>query len=319
MGRRNCCRIITAVYTRNGQSRAFTKSLPFTLSFICGVMSVQPPVLVLPLVLLVMAQSAALAFWILKDRRRRQTQPDAEQLQSVDTHAGRLALVGEIAGSIAHEISQPLSAILTNADAAENLLSQPQPPLDEIRRMLADIRRDDLRANDIVRHLHSLLKRRELQTSAIDLNEVAATALNLIQPVARRRLVTVRSELDPSLPPIHGDSVHLEQVLLNLMMNAMDAMTANAANSAAERIMNIRTSRYDKFSAAITVTDTGPGIAAAYQPKIFDSFFSTKKEGMGLGLAIARKIVHAHGGKIWQEGTSAGGAAFKFTIPLQAA
>jgi two-component system sensor kinase FixL len=270
------------------------------------------------LVLLVVMQSAVLAFWFLRDRRRSQTTGRTGSLRSEDTHAGRLALVGEIAGSIAHEISQPLSAILINADAAESLLNQPQPPLEEIRRMLADIRRDDLRANDVVRHLHSLLKRRELHTTMIDLNEVTATALNLIQPVARKRLVTVHSTLDPSLPPIHGDAIHLEQVLLNLMMNAMDAMAANTASGADERVLDVRTSRYDKYSAAITVTDTGPGIAAAYRPRIFDSFFSTKKEGMGLGLAIARTIVHAHGGKIWQEGTSAGGAAFKFTIPLQA-
>lgn len=270
------------------------------------------------LVLLVVMQSAVLAFWFLRERRRSQTTGKTGSLRSEDTHAGRLALVGEIAGSIAHEISQPLSAILINADAAENLLNQPQPPLEEIRRMLADIRRDDLRANDVVRHLHSLLKRRELQTTMIDLNEITATALNLIQPVARKRLVTVHSMLDPSLPPIHGDAIHLEQVLLNLMMNAMDAMAANTASGALERVLDVRTSRYDKYSAAITVTDTGPGIAAVYRPKIFDSFFSTKKEGMGLGLAIARTIVHAHGGKIWQEGTSAGGAAFKFTIPLQA-
>jgi signal transduction histidine kinase len=157
-----------------------------------------------------------------------------------------------------------------------------------------------------------------LQTTMIDLNEVATTALSLIQPIARKRLVTVRSVLDPELPPIHGDSIHLEQVLLNLMMNAMDAMASNTAGGATERILDVRTSRYDKYSAAITVTDTGPGVMAANRPKIFESFFSTKKEGMGLGLAIARTIVHAHGGKIWQEGTSAGGAAFKFTIPLQA-
>lgn len=270
------------------------------------------------LVLLLVMQSAVLAFWFLRDRRRSQPASKPRSLRSEDTHAGRLALVGEIAGSIAHEISQPLSAILINADAAESLLNQPQPPLEEIRRMLADIRRDDLRANDVVRHLHSLLKRRELHTTMIDLNEITATALNLIQPVARKRLVTVRSTLDPSLPPIHGDAIHLEQVLLNLMMNAMDAMAANTTAGATERVLDVRTSRYDKYSAAITVTDTGPGIAAAYRPKIFDSFFSTKKEGMGLGLAIARTIVHAHGGKIWQEGTSAGGAAFKFTIPLQA-
>jgi C4-dicarboxylate-specific signal transduction histidine kinase len=271
------------------------------------------------LVLLVVVQGAVLVYWFLNDRRRRLAQRDVTPLQSQETHAGRLALVGEIAGSIAHEISQPLSAILTNADAAETLLSQPQPPLEEIRRMLADIRRDDLRANDIVRHLHSLLKRRELQTTMVDLNEVAATALTLIQPVARKRLVTVRSALDPSLPPIHGDAIHLEQVLLNLMMNALDAMSSNTAPGDGERVLNVSTGRYDKYSAAVTVTDTGPGIDAAYRPKIFDSFFSTKKEGMGLGLAIARTIVHAHGGKIWQEGTSAGGAAFKFTIPLQAA
>lgn len=271
------------------------------------------------LVLVVVVQGAVLAFWFLRGRRRSRSADEAASLRSEDTHAGRLALVGEIAGSIAHEISQPLSAILINADAAESLLSLPQPPLEEIRRMLADIRRDDLRANDVVRHLYSLLKRRELHTTMIDLNEVAATALNLIQPVARKRLMTVRSSLDPSLPPIHGDAIHLEQVLLNLMMNAMDAMAANTAAGAEERILEVRTDRYDKYSAAITVTDTGPGIAAVYQPKIFDSFFSTKKEGMGLGLAIARTIVHAHGGKIWQEGTSAGGAAFKFTIPLQTA
>jgi C4-dicarboxylate-specific signal transduction histidine kinase len=270
------------------------------------------------LVLLVVAQGAVLIYWAFRDRRFRSAQREARRLHSADTHAGRLALVGEIAGSIAHEISQPLSAILTNADAAENLLGEPHPPLDEIRRMLADIRRDDLRANDIVRHLHSLLKRRELQTTMIDLNEVAATALSLIQPVARKRLVTVRSSLDAQLPPIRGDAIHLEQVLLNLMMNAMDAMASNTANGPTERILDVATSRYDKYSAAITVTDTGPGIAAAYRPRIFDSFFSTKKEGMGLGLAIARTIVHAHGGKIWQEGTSAGGAVFKFTIPLQA-
>ncbi len=276
------------------------------------------PILLSLLVLLVVAQGAVLAYWAFRDRRFRSAQREARQLHSADTHAGRLALVGEIAGSIAHEISQPLSAILTNADAAENLLGEPDPPLDEIRRMLADIRRDDLRANDIVRHLHALLKRRELQTTMIDLNEVAATALSLIQPVARKRLVTVRSCLDPEIPPIRGDAVHLEQVLLNLMMNAMDAMASNTANGAAERILDVTTSRYDKYSAAITVTDTGPGIAAAYRPRIFDSFFSTKKEGHGVGTGDRAHHRARTRRQNLAGGTSAGGAAFKFTIPLQA-
>lgn len=270
------------------------------------------------LVLLVVAQGAVLAHWYSRDRRLRWMERATTQLRSEHTHAGRLALVGEIAGSIAHEISQPLSSILTNAEAAESLLRAPEPPIEEVLRMLGDIRRDDLRANEIVRHLHALLKRRELHRTTIDLNEVATTALNLIQPIARKRLVTVRSSLDPSLPPIHGDSIHLEQVLLNLMMNAMDAMASNTGSGAGERILEVRTNRYDKSSAEIAVTDTGPGVHAADRSKIFDSFFSTKPQGLGLGLAIARTIVHAHGGKIWQEGTAAGGAAFKFTIPLQA-
>lgn len=287
------------------------------------------PVLTTLLVLLVVAQAGVLACWLLRSRSSRARR----RLRGADTHAGRLALAGEIAGAIAHEIGQPLSAILTNADAAESLLNQPHPPLDEVRCMLADIRRDDLRASEIVRHLHALLKRRELQTTRIDLNEVAASALTLIQPVARRRLVTVRSSLDAALPPIHGDSIHLEQVLLNLMMNALDAMAgmdsmnatmaatdaiaSNTANRVVGRILEVATSRYDKNFAAITVADTGPGIAAAYRRQIFDSFFSTKQDGMGLGLAIARTIVQAHGGRIWQEGTPAGGAVFKFTVPLQ--
>ncbi len=286
-------------------------------SIVCGVFPVRQPILMTLLVLLTIAQGAVLAFWALRARRERAARRAALSLQSADTHAGRLALVGEIAGSIAHEISQPLSAILTNVDAAASLLSQPQPSLEEIRRILADIRRDDLRANDIVRHLHALLKRRELHTTVLDLNEVASTAISLIQPVARKRRVTVRSALDPALPPIHGDSVHIEQVLLNLMMNALDAMASNTTEAATERILDVTTSRYDKYSAAISVTDTGPGIAAAYRRRIFDAFFSTKQEGMGLGLAIARTIVQAHGGKIWQEGTPTGGAVFKFTIPLQ--
>lgn len=267
--------------------------------------------------LLVVAQGTAFALWAFRSRRFRSAQGETRRLQSNDAHAGRLALAGEIAGAIVHEISQPLGAILANAEAADSLLGQPHPPLGEIRRILADIRRDDLRANAIVRHLYSLLKCRELQTTPLDLNEVAAMAINLIQPVARQRMVSVRSSLEPMLPPVDGDAIHLQQVLLNLMMNAMDAMTCDTANGAAERILHVTLGRYDKRFAAITVTDTGPGIAAAHRPKIFDPFFTTKREGMGLGLAIARTIVHAHGGRIWQEGTAAGGAAFKFTIPLQ--
>lgn len=271
------------------------------------------PVPISLLVLLVVAPGVALAARALRGRAPR---PLPGGRWSAHTHAGRLALVGEIAGAIVHEISQPLSANLTNVDTAEALLGRPDPPVEEIRHVLADIRRDNLRASAIVRHLHALLKRRELQTTRIDLNQVAAAAIDLIQPVARQRDVAVRASLDPTLPPVHADPVHLEQVLLNLMINAMDAMASNTATGAGERILAVATGRHDKHSAAIAVTDTGPGVAAAYRRRIFDSFFSTKRDGLGLGLAIARTIVRAHGGRIWQEETPAGGSAFRFTIPL---
>ena len=264
---------------------------------------------------LLMLQTALIVILVIQNHRRRRVQDDARRQQSEVTHAARLVLVGEMTASIAHEVSQPLSAILTNADAAELLLCAQPPPLDEIRQILEDIRRDDLRANDIVRNLRKLLSKRELQMESIDLNEIIRTALTLTRADASRRSVAIRTSLDNELPRASGDPVHLQQVVLNLILNAMDSMMEVPAN---ERQLDVATRRHDARSVEVVVIDSGAGIENERLPKVFDSFYSTKRDGMGLGLSIARAIVQTHGGSIWVDNNTSRGAIFRFTIPVAA-
>lgn len=181
------------------------------------------PVLAALLVLQIVL-SVALLF---EYRNRQRARRESAQQQSELAHAARLALVGEITGSIAHEVSQPLSAILSNADAADLLLASDPPRVTDVREILADIKRDDLRAHAIVRNLRSLLRKREVQIEAVDLNQVTRSALGLVQADASRRNIVIRAAYDIHLPSVAGDPVHLQQVLLNLIVNAMDAMADN--------------------------------------------------------------------------------------------
>jgi PAS domain S-box-containing protein len=239
------------------------------------------------------------------DRKR------AEEARLELAHASRLALVGELTASIAHEINQPLGAILSNADAAEMLLDSSPPALDQVREILGDIRKDDLRASEVIRRLRALLRKRELEIQPVDLNEVTAEVVLLVRAESRRRGVTVASEPAADLPLVRGDRVHLQQVLLNLVLNGMEAM----AGTPGKRRLAVRTGVNENGSAEVAVRDAGPGIPPDRLPRLFDPFFSTKKEGMGLGLSIARSLVQAHGGRLWAENNPAGGATFRFTLP----
>jgi PAS domain S-box-containing protein len=239
----------------------------------------------------------------------------AEEAMQHLAHAARLAAVGELTASIAHEINQPLGAILSNADAAELLLEAGSPPLDKVRTILADIRKDDLRASEVIRRVRALLRKRELAMLPLDLNEVAGEVGRLVAANASRRNVALETELAPALPAVRGDRVHLQQVLLNLLLNAIDATLDTPP---AERRIVVRTERDGEGTVRVSISDRGHGVPSDKLPRIFDAFVTTKEHGLGLGLALARSIVEAHGGRIEARNNPGGGATFCFVLPTAA-
>jgi signal transduction histidine kinase len=264
---------------------------------------------------LLFVQVLLLIVLIIEHRRHLRTRANAKKQHSEITHAARLALAGEISASIVHEVTQPLSAILSNVETAETLLRKPSPDLESILEILEDVRKDDLRAHGIVRKLRILLRKRELQFEHVDINALTSSVLALILPDALRRNVVIHTALDPALPKVPADPVHLQQVLLNLIINAMDAMDDTPA---AARWLEVRTER-DAEYVQVSVADNGRGIGRGRVDKLFESFFTTKPDGMGLGLSVARSIVTMHGGSIWAENSDVGGAKFLFTVPLHTA
>ena len=239
------------------------------------------------------------------DRKR------AEEAQQSLAHASRLAVAGELTAMIAHEINQPLGAILSNAEAAELLLKTENPPLEEIREILSDIRKNDLRADETIRRVRNLLRKDEIQMKRIDINEIVSTTVQLVTGDALLRRIPIERQLAEELLPVLGDAIHLQQVLLNLILNAIDAM--NQTPESARRI-TIRTRQRDDKTIEVAVTDCGHGIAPDKMPVIFDSFYTTKEKGMGLGLSIARSIIEAHEGRLWAENNPTLGATFHFSV-----
>jgi signal transduction histidine kinase len=222
-------------------------------------------------------------------------------------------MVGELMASIAHEINQPLTSIIANAGAGLRWLDADaradQPA--ELREVFVDIRDQGRQARSVIERLRALAGKRPLERQPLDLNEVASEILRLVGSDARRRRVALRAEFVPFLPPVSADRVCLQQVVLNLLLNAMDSMDEVAAR---QRLLTVRT-RQLEGAVELAVSDTGFGIPADRLPRLFDAFFTTKRDGLGLGLAIARSIVEAHGGRIWAEDHGGTGATFRLTIP----
>lgn len=228
------------------------------------------------------------------------------------THAARLAVIGELTALIAHEVNQPLAAILTNAQAAEQLLKQKDVPLDEIRNIVGDIRSDNLRASEAIRHVRALSQRRAISMQRLAITELIEDTVALVAADTMRRRVQIQMRFASNLPAILGDPIHLQQVLLNLIINAMDAMNHVPEG---RRFLTIRAERDPEGRVLVAVRDSGPGVRPELLPRIFQSFFSTKKDGMGVGLSIARSIIEEHGGRIWCENNESGGATFHVALP----
>jgi PAS domain S-box-containing protein len=234
----------------------------------------------------------------------------AEERDQKLLHASRLTAMGELTASIAHEINQPVTSIMSNVDAAEMILASSPPDMGELREILRDIRSDDLRVRDIVRHVRGLANDRATEIELLDVNELIRAVLRLIAPTARRRKVKPRSDLR-DLPSVHGDPIHFQQILLNLALNAMDAMSESPEE---QRSLLVSSYAIDSATVQVSVRDCGQGIPPELHHSIFDSFVTTKKDGMGLGLSITRTLVEAQGGRIWSENNADRGATFHFTL-----
>ena len=247
--------------------------------------------------------------------QRKHAEHEVLRLRQDIAHVGRVSVMGQLAAALAHEINQPLGAILRNAEAAALFMDDPAPDLAEVRLILDDIRQDDQRASAVIGRLRRLLQRQPIEKCAIDVGRLLDDVAVLLRSDAAARQVHVEFDVVGHLPPILGDRVQLQQVLLNLVLNGMDAVDGLADGFRSVRV----TAREEPGQAVeISVADTGPGIAPDALEKVFESFYTTKAAGLGMGLSISRSLVEAHGGRLWAEPDCATGARFRFTIPIAA-
>jgi signal transduction histidine kinase len=260
----------------------------------------------------VLLQGGLISGLVYERRRRLDVEAQARRRSAELAHINRYSMAGELTATIAHELNQPLGAILANTETAELMVKSPTPDLQEIGEILADIRRDNQRASEVISRLRSLLKKAPLELRGIDLNDVARETVGLLSAWAVARDVDLASVITPTPLPIKGDLIQLQQVIINLIVNAVDAMSAVPG---AERRTTVSTARTDDC-ADLCVSDAGPGIPALNLKQVFEPFFTTKAQGMGMGLSIARTIIDAHGGRLSAENHASGGALFRVRLPL---
>jgi two-component system, LuxR family, sensor kinase FixL len=244
---------------------------------------------------------------------RRRTQEALDRTQAELAHVSRVTTLGELAASIAHEVNQPLAGIVTNGAACLRWLGREPPELDEARRAVESMINDGKRASEVVSRLRALSKKTDPQRLRLDLNEVIDEVILLFQRELLNNRVALRLELASALPPVLGDRIQLQQVLMNLLINAIQAM---APVTGQPRELLIRSRRHDANQVVLEVMDSGIGITPENADRLFSAFFTTKPDGMGIGLSICRSIIEAHGGRIWASPNTGPGATLQFTLPL---
>ena len=242
---------------------------------------------------------------------REKAAQELEQIRGQIAHMARVATVGELAAAVAHELRQPLAAIRANAEAAAMLLQQKTPDIADTREILQDIIRDNRRAAEVIDHIGLLVRRQALASTTVDLNAVCQHTAQLLDRDVRARGALVKLSLHPSLHPIKGDPVQLQQVVMNLVLNALDASTLSARGCE----IIVGTDGSDSQS-EVFVHDAGPGLPPALLEKVFEPFFTTKLHGLGMGLTIVRTIVEQHHGRVHVENVRSGGAIFRVTFPI---
>ena len=245
-----------------------------------------------------------------RTKELRQANETLREREAELTHVTRVMTIGELTASIAHEVNQPLAAIVTNGNACLRWLAGATPNLSEGRQAVERIIKDSYRASAVIARIRSLVKKTPSRSDWVDLNEVIDEVLALAQNEARRHRVSLNRQLKQDLPRVRGDRVQLQQVVLNLIMNGLEAIARNK-NGARELSVS---SDVDQEHVIIAVRDSGEGVDAANLERVFDAFYTTKPEGMGMGLAISRTIIESHGGRLWATTNSPKGAVFQFTL-----
>lgn len=243
---------------------------------------------------------------------RKRAEEALQKVQAELAHATRVMTLGELTASIAHEVNQPLAAIVTNGNACLRWLGGAQPNFVEARQAVERIIKDSYRASEVIARVRTLVKKAPPRNDLVDLNEVIVEVLALAQNEARRNHVFLKPQLAGDLPPVLGDRVQLQQVILNLIMNGLEAI---AKSSEGERELSISTGQDESAQLTVAVRDTGTGIDPANTERLFDAFYTTKADGMGMGLAISRTIIESHGGRLWATANSPKGSVFQFTLP----
>jgi signal transduction histidine kinase len=228
----------------------------------------------------------------------------------------RVILMGELTASIAHEVNQPLTGIVANAGTGLRYLAADVPDIEEARKYLGLIARDGKRAGDVVARIRALVKKSPPQSDAVDVNELILDVISLVPSELRTDPLTLQTRLAIDLPLIAADRVQIQQVLLNLIVNATEAMAEGGDRA---RSLIVSSGKGDLTGVFVEVRDSGPGFDPSNLERLFSSFYTTKPDGMGMGLSISRSIVEAHGGRLWATPNEPKGAAFRFTIPVEAA
>jgi signal transduction histidine kinase len=242
----------------------------------------------------------------------RESERRYREAQMALTHANRVTTMGQLTASIAHEVNQPIAAVVANADAALRWLGHAPPDLEEIRQSLNSIIKDSNRAGNVIDRIRALVKKTPPRQDQLEINEAILEVIEVTRSELLRNGVSLQTELAKGLPPIRGDRVQLQQTVLNLVMNAVEAMRDASMES---RDLLISTVADKSIGVLVAVRDSGPGLNPERLDRIFDPFYTTKQSGMGMGLSICRSIVEAHGGRVWATANVPQGACFHFTLP----